>query len=798
MLINLIKTAVRNMLRHKGYSAINIIGLALGLACSLLIFLWVTHELSYDSFHSRIDDLYRIEQDQFYNDRRYHVTVTPYPMGEGVKEDIPEIVDACRYVFMPSILFRYDEKSFFQGGLRCVDPSLLNMFDFKLSAGDPATAFSDPHSVVLTQEVAEKYFGSDDPLGKTLVLNNEYSFKVTGIIAEAPDNSTINFQGLMPFEFLKEIGRYSDSWGANSIVTYVQLHDQADITAVNDKITQLRQNRVAEGIEDMGDRTQFMSRKPTQFMVAPMQDIHLHAYFGYGKPTGDIQYVYIFSVIASFVLLIACINFMNLSTARSAKRAREVGLRKVVGAKRSHLVAQFIGESMTTAILALIVAMVLVMLMLPAYNQLSGKAFTISHLLNPSFFTGVVLITLLTGLISGSYPAIFLSSFMPIRVLKGSLSGAKGKTFRRVLVVIQFSLSVFLIIGTSIVYKQVKFMRDKPIGYEQEHLIYMGLRGNAREKYQTLKAELQRETEVISVTGSGHQPHQIGSNSSGSDWEGKDENFRPLISQSIVGYDFASTMKIDIAEGRDFETKFTGDTASAFLVNETLANMMNKETVVGESFSFMGVDGHIVGVMKDYHYQSVRLSVEPLAVICYPPRVSFAIVRLDAKDMKVSLAAVEKVWNRVNPRYPFEYDFVDEQVARMYRVDQAVGSLLKYFAILAIVIASLGLFGLSAFTAEQRTKEIGVRKVLGASVSGIVLLLGKEFARWVLLANLLACPAAFFIMRNWLSAYAYRTSLSWWVFGLSIVLSMAVALVTVSYQSIRAALINPARSLNYE
>ena len=798
MFKNVLKAALRNLMRQKGYSFINVAGLALGLACSLLIFLWVMQELSFDRFHSEVERLYRIEQDQVYNGRNYHVTVTPYPMGEGVKETIPEIVEACRFAFMPSMLFRYEDKAFFQDGLQATDPSVFSMFDFALESGDRATALTDPHSLVLTREVAEKLFGSADAVGRTLTLNNDRAFTVTGVLAKVPDNSSLQFQGLVPFEYLKESGQYSTSWGSNSIQTYVQLHPDADLSAVNGKITQLRRERVADRYDDAQQRADFLSRPPTQFMVAPMKDIHLHEYFGYGKPAGDIQYVYIFSVIASFVLLIACINFMNLSTARSAKRAREVGLRKVVGARKAHLMAQFYGESIATALLALVVALGLVALMLPSYNQLSGKSFSLLQLANGRFVLGMVVITLLAGVISGSYPALFLSSFMPMRVLKGGLSNARGKTFRRVLVVLQFSLSVFLIIGTVVVYKQVRFMRDKALGYNKEHLIYMDLRGDTQERYGLFKDELLRQPEVLGVTASNHRPHMIGSNSSGADWDGKAEDFRPLISQSLVDFDYVTTMGIELAEGRDFRTTFMGDTAQAFLVNETLARLMDKEAVVGERFHFMGVDGQIVGVMKDFHYHSVRYNVEPLAVLCYPPRIYFAIARLDGNNLKASLAAVEATWKRVNPRYPFEFTFVDAELDKMYRTDQRVGGLLKAFAILAVAIASLGLFGLSAFTAEQRTKEIGVRKVLGASVPGIVTLLAREFARWVLLSNLLACPVAWLVMRNWLGGYAYRTGLSWWVFGLSVLLSMTVALVTVSYQSIRASLINPARSLKCE
>jgi ABC-type antimicrobial peptide transport system permease subunit len=801
MLRNYFKVALRNIIRQKGYSFINITGLALGMSCCLLIMLWVMDELSYDRFHSNADRIYRIEQDQFYSERTFHVNVTPYPMAQGCKDEIPEIEYATPMPETGTLLCRYGEKAFFEQNVLAVQPDFLSMFSFPLIRGEREGALQQPHSLLITRRMAEKYFGEEDPLGKVLTVNNKFDFTVEGVLENIPTNSIIQFDMILPYEFLKDLGfGYLESWGSNNIITVVQLHENADIEAVNEKITDLRFRRVEELFEDDPEGlVQFQKRRKTAFMLMPLTDIHLHSYFGYSRSMGRILYVYVFSIIALFILLIACINFMNLSTARSAKRAREVGLRKVVGAARRQLIGQFYGESILLAFIGLIFALLLVTLVLPEFGSLAEKDFSEASLFQTKFIVGMLMVTLLTGLVSGSYPALFLSSVIPVQVLKGALSsGSRGSAFRKILVVLQFTLSIMLIIGTIVIYNQVNFMRSKELGYDKEHLLYIPLRGDTREKFDLLKQELLEEGKVLQVTGTGHTPANIGSNTSGFDWPGKDPDYSILISVNPVGFDYVETMKIEVLEGRSFSNQFSSDTADAFMVNEEMVRIMGMESAVNQRLSYGSTDGAIIGVMKNYHFQPVNRKIEPLALHVNPNRLNYMVIRLQAGDIPAAIDYVKTTWQRVIPAYPFDYKFVDQDIDRMYKGWEDMGKLLNYFTILAILIASLGLFGLASFTAEQRTKEIGVRKVLGASVRQVVLLISKEFTKWVLVANLIAWPISYYVMNNWLQGFDYRISMSWWIFISSGLLALFIALLTVSFQSIKAALANPVDALKYE
>jgi len=531
----------------------------------------------------------------------------------------------------------------------------------------------------------------------------------------------------------------------------------------------------------------------------PYTRIHLHAYFGYEKDPGAIQYVYIFSIIALFVLLIACINFMNLSTARSANRAKEVGLRKVVGALKSDLIRQFYSESVIFALIALVFAVAIVSLLLPAFGALASKELSWNVAGIESILAGLLGITLFTGLVAGSYPALFLSAFQPVRVLRGSLeSGAASSWFRKVLVVFQFSLSILLIIGTTVVYKQLNFMKNRGLGWDKEHLVYVFLRADIKKSYEALKTELVKDSRVLGVTGTSELPLYIGSNSSGADWDGKDPDFSMLIGYNAVDFDFIETLRIEMVEGRSFSKEFPSDHSKSFIVNEEVAKIMEKESVVGERFSFGGVEGSIVGVMKDFHYQHIRNKIEPLAIIVSPEYINYTIIRIPPGSVSESMKYIEHTWNRVIPNYPFEYTFLDETFNRMFRAEERIGTVLKYFAGLAVFIACLGLFGLASFMAEQRTKEIGIRKILGANVSQVTVLLCREFFMLVLLANIIAWPAAYFVMNNWLQNYAYHTGLGLYIFAAAMAAALVVAVISVSFQAIRAAVANPVDSLRYE
>ncbi|MFZ2053503.1 MAG: ABC transporter permease [Candidatus Aminicenantales bacterium] len=791
MLKNYLKVVLRSIRRQAGYSFINIAGLAIGMACCLLITLWVFDELSYDRFHENAPNLYRVEENQFYSGRVYHVTVTPFPLAPVLKEEIPEIVEATRVVYSGGLLIRFGERSFYEDRVWAVDPSFLRMFSFPLVKGDAATALSDPSSVVLTEDAARKYFGDDEPLGRVVSVNNELELKVTGIAKKVPLNSTIRFDMLFPYDLLKARGRTNEEFGSNSIGTYVELQPGASLPAVNGKIRDFIKKR-AEG-------------SVTELELFPYTKIHLHQYFGYEKSSVGIRYVYIFSLIAAFVLLIACINFMNLATARSAGRAQEVGLRKVVGALKKHLLVRFYSESMIYALLSLFLALLLVRLVLPWFNALTGKGISFNFWGNRQILLGIAGITLLTGLLAGSYPAVFLSSFQPVRVLKGSLKAGSGSAlFRRVLVVIQFALSVFLIIGTVVVFRQMNYMRTTSMGFDKDQVLTIRLRGNTATSYEAFRNELRKDSRVLGVTAATDLPSAIGSNSSGAEWKEKDPQQKVLIGLSGVDYDYVDVLNIELLEGRNFSREFESDRTQAFLVNEEVRKLMVKPAVAGEEFSFVGRTGRIVGVMKNYHFGSLQSKIEPLAIFLIgPPEqgrrgFNFALIRVSPADIPGAVSFIRDTWSHVFSGFPFEFKFLDEQIDEMYRTEEKAGRLLRTFAVLAILIACLGLFGLASFMAERRTREIGIRKVLGASVPQITILLCREFIFLVLLANVLTWPLAYWVLENWLKNYAYRIPLSPLVFVFALAAAMIITILTVSFQAVRAAVANPANALKYE
>jgi predicted permease len=792
MFRNYLVTALRTIFRQKVFSFINIMGLAFGLACALLILLWIQDELSYDKFHENADRLFRVEEDQFYSGEVYHVNVTPYPSGPVWKDEIPEIDDACRHQWPNGMLFRYGDNSFYERGCVAVDSSFFNMFSYSLLQGDPSQVLAQPWSAVITEETAEKYFGADDPVGKVFTVNNRYEFTVTGVLESIPRNSILEFDILVPFSYLNETGQFNDSWGSNSIRTFILLHENAIIDTVNNKLTRIVQ--------------QHNEGTTTKFMAAPFTGIHLHGYGGYGPRPGAIVFVYIFSAIAIFVLLIASINFMNLSTARSANRAREIGLRKTSGASRGTVIVQFFGESVLLALISLVFALFIVSAIMPVFNTISGKELDFSSLMSLRFILSMILVALVAGLVSGIYPALYLSAFRPIRVLKGDLStGMKSGRMRKILVVVQFALSVFLIIGTVVVYRQLNYMKGKDLGYDREHLFYVYMRGDIKESYHTLKEELLRNPNVLSVSASGHQPHRISSNSGGASWEGKDPELEVLIGYNPVDFDYIETMGIEMAYGRSFSKEYPGDlyhdTIANFMINEQVARIMGIENPVGHRFSFWNIHGRVIGVMKDWHYHSVRTKIEPLVLITAPIDywISYMVVRIAPGTISKTMKSIEETWNEVIPAYPFDYQFVDEDLDRMYRAEERLGNLLKYFTALAIIIACLGLFGLASFTAEQRTHEIGVRKVMGARVRTVVLLLSREFTHLVLISWIIAIPAAWYVMKNvFLQNFEYRTGMAWWIFVLAGLTALLIAILTVTYQAVRAALTNPAEALRYE
>jgi putative ABC transport system permease protein len=791
MFWNYLKITWRNIKRYKGYSSINIIGLAVGLACCILILLWVQDELSYDRFHAQTDDLYRAVTEFHKTEPAAHYWPVCAPLAPALKEDYPEIIKATRLRRLGrGQLIKYGDKSFLESQVCLTDPDFFEMFTFPLVQGDPASVLSNPNSLVITEEMAAKYFGLENPLGKTLNINNEYDFSVTGIMKNVPHNSHLQFDFLLPFIRIEDFEKdwaVLDNWTLSGFATYVLLQKGTSLQEINHKIKDYIQKHVAKS-KDL-------------LYLQPLKDIHLyssHIQFGI-EGQGNIKYVYIFSVVAFFVLVIACINFMNLATARSSNRAKEVGLRKVVGARRPQLIGQFFSESVLMALLSLILAVVLVELFLPAFRNLSGKPLESGFSGNINILLAIVVMTLITGFISGTYPALFLSSLRPVKVLKGRLkTEGRGYLFRKILVVSQFSLSILLIICTVLISNQVDYMRNRKLGLDKEQVVYLPIRSELVEKYDPLKIELLKNTEIRNVAASSNIPtYGVILTLDYITWEGKDPEDTRVLHATSTGYDFIETLNMEMVEGRSFSEEHPSD-ENAVVINETAQKIIAMEDPVGKRLMLGDTELLIIGIVKDYHFKSLHSEIEPLLLINAPSLYRYILIKLDSGDIPGTLANIESTWKTFFPETPFEYHFLDEAYDRLYRTEQRMGTLFNYFTGLAIFISCLGLFGLASFMAEKRTKEIGIRKILGASVSGMVILLNREFIKWVLIANIVAWPVAYYAMSKWLQGFAYRTNMGVWNFALAALAAFAIAVATVSFQSLKAATANPADSLRYE
>jgi len=781
MLKNYITIAIRNILRQKGYSFINILGLAVGLAAAIIILLWVKFEFSYDKGNENLDRIYRVGQTQFYTSGPLHVFAMPAPLAAHMKADFPEVEDAFRFNNGGKII-RYEDKKFSEQILYA-DKEMFSVFNFDFIKGDPTKIFDDISSVVISEKMADKYFGNDNPIGKVLIFNDMKSFKVTGVIKDCPKNSSLRFDICIPFEHIGE-DRDMDltEYGWNSFGTYILLADGVSMETVNEKIEHYFQTVRNE------------PELNTTLWLWPLSKIHLYRYSGGGLITT----IYMFIMIAAFILLIACINFMNLATARSTIRSKEIGLRKVLGANRKHIINQFIGESVFTSFLSLIFAILIVSLVLPAFNVITEKELVFSFT-DPVILLGLIALTLFTGLVAGSYPSLYLSSFKPIAVLKGFASkGKSGANFRRVLVVFQFTLSIVLIIGTVIIVRQLDFLQNKDIGFNKENVVYIRMPGDVNSKFETIKPLLLQNPKVEYVSRSSDLPIMVGSNTGGMNWDGKEESEDFLIGITFVDVDFENTMGMKLTEGRFFSNEYSLDT-SAVVLNENAVKVMGLEDPLGkwvdwgEDYRF-----HIIGIVKDYNFEHLSQEVSPLAIFNQGDNCNFLMIKINKSDVKSTIEFIEKTWNNVFPTIPFASTFLDESYREMYAMEEKSGELFKYFAILAILISSLGLFGLASYLAEQKTKEIGIRKVLGSSVGAIVLIMSKEFIKWIVVANVIAWPLTWFLGTKMLDMYAYRTKMSILIFIGAAFISFFIAFVTISYQAIKAGRSNPIDALRYE
>ncbi len=807
MLKNYFKTALRNIARQKGYSLINLTGLAIGMACCLLILMFVNDELSYDNYNKNADRIYRISLHLLYGGRDLQAAVVSAPMGKTMTEDYPEVEEAVRFRDRGSCIFKYKENSFKEEKFLYSDPTLFTVFTIPLLKGDPQTALKDPYTLVISKKTAERYFGTEDPMGKIVKMDNSQDYKITGVFDRIPRNSHFQFELVASLESLAE--SREPMWWNNNFNTYLLLAKQADPGRLAAKFPEIIKKYMAPQLEKLigqsYDKIMASGNFLMEFSLQPLRRIHLHSdLIAELGPNSDIKYVYIFSAIAFFILVIAAINFMNLSTARAAGRAKEVGIRKVVGSPRSHLIRQFLSESLLLSIISMMMALVLVNLVLPFFNSLSGKELSLADIFSGQSILAVLVITLLTGLLSGLYPAFFISAFQPIAVLKGQLkSGVKSGWLRSGLVVFQFTASIILIIGTLVVMNQLNYIQNKKLGYDKDRVIILNnayLLGNQAE---TFKNEMLNHAQFKSATISSYLPTPSNRSNSAVFPEGQIANKNSTTLQNwLVDYDYIKTMDMKIVKGRDFSREFSTDD-SAVIINQETARQFGWEEPLGKHLSRIISDKGdmksftVIGVVEDFHYESLRNAIGPLIMYLGDNNDNIAF-RIDSKDIPGTIGLLRDKWNKFLPGEPFEYAFMDDRFNEVYQAEQQLGKIFGVFAGLAIFVGCLGLFGLAAFIAEKRTKEIGIRKVLGASVIGIIRILSREFVILVGIANVIAWPLAYVIMNKWLQAFAYRTSLTLTIFFAAGAAALLIALLTTSYQAIKSAFADPVRSLKYE
>lgn len=784
---------------------LNIAGLAIGVTCCLLILLYVQDELSYDRFHEKADRIFRVATIIDLKDRHMNFASTAHVQGPMLKDEFPEIENYVRFNYYGSRrVIKYKDRSFTEDKFIWVDNSIFDVFSFNLQKGDPEDALIEPNTVVITEEMAEKYFGQEDPIGKNLRVHNETLYMVTGVMENIPMNSHFRPDFFASFSTLdlKPTGNPAEDLTGNiDYMTFVLLREGTDYKQLEGKFVGF----VERFLKPLLDAYEGKAR----YELDPLPSIYLHSERqGELELTGDIAYIYLFSGIGLFILLLACLNFMNLSTARSANRAKEVGLRKVVGAQRRQLIRQFIGESMLLTVIAFFIALGLVTFSMPLFNSISGKMLTMEYFTSLQFIGGFIGLFVLVSIIGGSYPSFFLSAFRPVEVLQGRLRrGVKSSILRVALVSLQFTVSIVLIIGTLMVDKQLHFVRNRKLGYNKDHVIALRIRNEeTQKKYEAIKTELLRHPNILSVTASASLP--LGRNSfSAHHAVGKPESELTMLFSQIVDENFIDTYDIEIVKGRNFSKEFPTDREEAVIINEAAVRKLGwHDNPLGQQIEiFMSLDKmkrfKVIGVVKDYHFESLHKKIEPLILYNSNPhggnyyRLS---IRTAPERIQETVAFVKSKWQEFDSQYPIEYVFLDEQYDELYRAEERLGQLFGYFTTLAIIIGCLGLFGLSAFSAEQRTKEIGIRKVLGASIPGVILLLVREFTKWVLLAVVIAWPLGYYIMNKWLQNFAYRTSLEFITFMLAAALALIISLITVIYQATRAAMANPIDSLRYE
>lgn len=796
MFRNLFKTAFRNISRDKGYSIINILGLTIGITSSIFLLLYILDELSFDKYHKNGDHIYRVITHITEQDDDFTWVVAQIPFAPTVRDKYPEVEKAVRFIGMGRTLYKKGDLQFYEEEIFAADSMVFDVFSYDFIDGNPATALYDPNSIVLTKDLAIKYFGTEYAVNESLVAG-EKDYKVTGVIENVPKNSHFTFDALVSISTLSE-RRRTGSWGNFGVFTYLYTPNLIDPRAFETKLSQIYDEFCAEMFKPMGVNFTYKLQK--------IGDIHLHSrYEGEADANGDIKYIYIFSAVAFFMLIIASINYMNLATARSARRSREVGIRKVLGSYKIQLIAQFIIESLLLSLIALVFSIVLVLAILPFFNDMLDKEITMMFIQDPLILSGLLAIILFVGVLGGSYPAFYLSSFNPALVLKSKMTSRGGNAFlRKGLVVLQFSISIVMLVCTWLVYDQLQFLREKDLGFDKENVIRMSLSTNEMtQNYNALRTKLMEFPEVINVATASASP----GNSVGKNLLNVEDQHGEMVERGVdmyaVDYDFLSTLGFEIVEGRDFSRDYPSDTSAAVIVTEAMAERMGWDTAIGKKFSFMGRGDQqpepmlVVGVVKDYHQESLYQEIEPIMLL---PRENLRVlhIKIDSRDIQNTITRIESVWNEVQTDQPFEYTFLDQEFQEQYQNDERRGQIFTIFAGLTMGIACLGLLGLASYTAEQRTKEISIRKVVGANIQSLVYLVSREFVILVAISIVIGIPIAYYFMLQWLQNFAFAMDISWVSFAAVSVVVLIITFGTVSYHTIRAAFSNPVDALKEE
>ena len=780
--------SIRNFNRYRSSFVINIVGLSTGLACSLLIYLWISDELAMDKFHNNDSRLYQVLERNKGNEGWGTSNQTRGPMAKFIKEGLPEVeystaVGPASWPGFNSFTVSDEQRSVRATG-QYAGKDFFNIFSFNLLSGDKNQVLSDKNSIVISEELSKKIFKTTDAaIGKVVQINRGQEFIVSGIMENIPDQSSMQFDMVMPYETLEDIKPWVKSWGNSGPIVYVSLIAGTDVDFVNEKIAGLLKERF--GVESASKRTAFLKQFSSIYLFGVSD-----------KEAQRIRYVRLFSIIAVFILLIACINFMNLSTARASRRLKEVGIKKVVGAKRKSLILQFLGESVLISFLSLATGLLIVLLFLPEFNRITGKQLSIQ--LDQELLLPVLVVTFITGIIAGSYPALYLSGFKPIRILKSGLSSSTGEVWiRKSLVVFQYSISILMIVCVLVVYNQIEFVQNKYIGYEKENVIWFEMEGNLKENPDAFVTELRKLPGVQNAAGTSHRIVGHNWSTTGLQWEGRDPEDKTGFQIVGVDYGFIEMMKFDFMEGRSFSNEYGAD-IDKIIFNEVAIEAMNMSDPIGKSVNVLGGEKEIIGVAKNFHFKSLHEKLEPQLFLLMPSDLNKIMVKIGNGRETEALASIGKFYESYNPEFTFDYQFLDDNYQNLYLAEQRVSTLSKYFAGIAILISCLGLFGLAAFTAERRRKEIGIRKVLGSSVFEIVRLLSGGFIKMVLVAILIATPVAYFIAISWLDQFAYRIELEWWYFAGAGMLAIAVVWFTVGFQTIKASSINPTECLKEE